>query len=96
MPLVKLETRKGQAVWHRDTELIPQARVLMVNLPGRRGVFIWNRPAGLEVKNAGASHYLPVRDKTWTTVSTMLFGTGALLAVLATFKRRSLNKESSS
>ncbi len=94
MPLVKLETRKGQAVRHGDSELVPRARALTVQLPGPRGVFVWNRPAGLEVRNAGESYYLRVRDKTRATVSIMVFGTAALLAVLATGKRRCLKKTS--
>jgi hypothetical protein len=64
-PLVAIETRAGEPIQAGNRTLIPFARSLRFQLPGRPGGLIWTCPASLLVKDSdGQEQVLPIPDIT--------------------------------
>lgn len=89
-PLVAVETRAGEPIQAGDRTLIPFARSLRLQFPGRHGGLNWTCPASLLVKNGdGQEQVLPIPDIT-RRIQIELFGfcLGMLLLWILTLRIR--------
>jgi hypothetical protein len=81
------QTRRGNAIRHGDSVLVPVARSWSPRRPGRIGALVWNRPVGIEIERSGEIQFLPVPDYT-RRLQLLALGIGAAAFVLARFFRR--------
>src|SRR5262249_58572403 len=82
-----LQARKGNAMRHGDSVLVPIARSWTPRRPGRIGALVWNRPVGIEVERSGEMLFLPVPDYT-RRLQLLALGIGAAAFVLQRIVRR--------
>jgi len=80
--LVRWETVVGQPVTVGEATVTPEASVLTVRLPGRRGGFVWNRPAAVTVARKGQSERIPVVDVTRVAQVSLLVAAAAVLLIM--------------
>jgi hypothetical protein len=81
------ETRRGNAIRHGDSVLVPVARWWSLRRPGRLPGLIWNRPVGVEVERSGEKLFLPIPDRT-RRVQLLFLAVGAAAFVLPRLVRR--------
>ena len=73
----------GRATKVGNLELTPYSRATIVHIPGPTGGLVWNRPAGVLVKNEnGDETALPIRDET-RIAQVALIGMGLIGAAIA-------------
>ncbi len=82
-----LETTRGRG-WEADgRRLVPVSRALFLRAPGVVGGFLWSRPFGVEIEEAGKRRLLRIPDRTreiqWT-----LLAAGLAVGLLARRRRR--------
>jgi hypothetical protein len=83
----RFETFSGQPVVFYDHRLIPFHQTLRLDLPGKHGGLIWNRPASLLVTRPdGSEQVLPIHDPTRRALWFIL-GVTALFTVLTWLRR---------
>ena len=60
--LVQLKTIKGEPIEHMDLIMRPVSQSLIIRLPFSG--FVWNRPAAVEIDEAGKLRRIPIVDVT--------------------------------
>jgi hypothetical protein len=88
--LITIETRGGEPISVKDTQLVPFHQVLQIRFPGLQGGLVWNRPVSILTVDAdGQEQVVPVHDVTrqavWTLFGVTLF---TLLIGLIVKKRK--------
>jgi hypothetical protein len=78
---VTWETLECEPVTAGQRTLKPQAQALRVKWPN--GGFVWNRPTGVTVEEAGQSEFFAITDPTRTAV--LALWTVAALAMIMAF-----------
>ena len=82
MVTIEREIRTGEPIQAGSYQITPQSQVYKLQLPGRHGGLIWNRPKAVIVRTSdGQERTLQVRDTTRIIIWSMLAGglLGALL-----------------
>lgn len=86
--LIQTTTQAGEPIQAGDTQIIPMARVVRVQLPGLPGGLIWNRPvAVVTLDQAGQQTVHSIRDIT-RIAQFALLGVGLIGAALIWFASR--------
>jgi len=91
--LIHVETRAGLPVDVGDTQIVPFARLIHLDIPGILGGLTWNRPSSILIKKGnGGEKVLNVPDVTrQAQIAVLGFGLlgGILLSlILSLVKRR--------
>lgn len=87
IPYIQSETRAGEPVQVGGARIIPFARSLRLQIPGRTAGLVWNRPVSVLVQYAdGSEKILPIYDLTRLAQLGLL--TAGLLAPLLIWRAR--------
>ena len=84
------EHREGSPYHAGALTVTPISRALVLQIPGLRGGFVWNRPSAVRISQPGVPDRLvPIRDITRLT----LLGIGALALLGALLARILIRKD---
>ena len=92
---IQTETKAGEAITIGETKIVPFSKSVRVQIPGRQGGLIWNRPASLLVVSSdGEEQIIPIVDVTRQALWALLGASTAvfLLMMLISLRRNKTNR----